>query len=220
MIEQTREEMYRLKFFGMLETLDQRLHEAQSNGWSYSDLLSTLVVDEKHYRAKRSLTKTEINELRNLKFVTDPRNVLIIGPTGVGKTYLATALGNQACQEGFKVLFMGMNMFIEEVAMARATGKFLSLRKRLITTDLLILDDLGIKELPASATQDLYDILEERYQDKSTIITSQLPITNWSEVITDTVALEAIVDRLIHGALKLEMKGESYRKNRGIEKKS
>jgi DNA replication protein DnaC len=98
--------------------------------------------------------------------------------------------------------------------MSRADGTFLNYRERMIKTDILILDDLGIKPLPQSTVQDLYDILEERYQSKSTVITSQLPLKNWREVIDDPVALEAILDRLIHGAIKIELKGESYRKKR------
>ena len=246
MIEQTKAMMSRLKFFGILETLDVRLHEAQSHEWGYSEFLSALITDESRYRnekatvrrirmakfrtdahidridfrAKRSITKAEISELKQLAFITDPRNILLLGPTGVGKSFIATALGNHACREGYKVIFMGMNMFIEETTIARATGKYLNLRKRLISADLLILDDLGIKKLPASAIQDLYDILEERYQGKSTVITSQLPLENWKEVIDDTVALEAILDRLIHGAIKLDITGDSYRKKRGQKKKS
>jgi DNA replication protein DnaC len=137
-----------------------------------------------------------------------------MGPTGVGKTFLATALGNHACRGGFSVTFIGVNMFIEKVQMSRADGTFLNYRERMIKTDILILDDLGIKPLPQSTVQDLYDILEERYQSKSTVITSQLPLKNWREVIDDPVALEAILDRLIHGAIKIELKGESYRKKR------
>lgn len=245
MIEQTREMMTKLRFLGMLETLDLRLHEARSTSWSYADLIGALMTDEKLYRddkaikgrirvarfrtdaclekldltAKRSLTKQQINELKELSFVREPRNVILLGPTGVGKTFLATAIGNHACREGYKTLFMGMNMFIEESSLARASGNFLKFRDKLIKADLLILDDLGIKPLPPTAIQDLYDILEERYQSKSTVITSQLPLENWKEVIEDEVALEAIMDRLIHGSHKIEIKGESYRKKRGNEKK-
>lgn len=150
-----------------------------------------------------------------LQFIKDPRNVLLFGPTGVGKTFLATALGNQACREGYSVLFFGMNFLLEKFVLHRADGTFLRFRDKLTRCDLLILDDLGIKQLPPAAIQDLYDILEERYQSKSTVITSQLPINNWKEVIEDPVALEAIINRLIHGAVTITLEGESYRKKRG-----
>lgn len=241
MIEQTRQMMHQMKFYGMLETLDVRLHEAISHGWGQREFISALITDEKMYRddrntkrrvrlakfrvdasfekldlsAKRSLTSAQVKDLRDLQFIKVPRNVILLGPTGVGKTYLATAIGYQACQQGHKVSFVGMNMFIEHATLSRADGSFFRFRERLIQSDLLILDDLGIKALPAQAIQDLYDILEERYQEKATMITSQLPIENWKEVIDDQVALEAIIDRLIHGAIKIEMRGESYRKNRG-----
>ena len=245
MIEETKQMMNSMKFLGMLKSLDVRLHEANSNDWGHSEFISALVTDEKLYRddqntkrrirvaqfrteaslekidftSKRTLTKAQVSELKNLKFIREPRNLIFMGPTGVGKTYLATALGNLACRDGYTVIFMGMNLFIEKTLMSRAEGSFMRFREKLIKTDLLILDDLGIKKLPVTAVQDLYDILEERYQTKSTMITSQLPITNWKEVIEDQVALEAILDRLIHGAIKIEMKGESYRKKRGVEEK-
>jgi DNA replication protein DnaC len=243
-IEQTREMMSRMKFFGMIETLDLRLHEARTNGWGHGDFISALITDEKLYRddraiktrircakfrtdasfekldltGKRTIAKDQIQQLKSLKFLAEPRNVIILGPTGVGKTFLATAIGNHACREGYRVSFLGMNMFIEETTISRAAGHFLKLREKLVKADLLILDDLGIKPLPPTVAQDLYDILEERYQHKSTIITSQLPLNNWMEVIEDSVVLEAIMDRLIHGVIKVEINGESYRKKRGLKK--
>lgn len=234
-----------MKFYGMLETVDLRLTEATSHGWGHSEFLSALITDEKLHRdnrliktrirvaqfrtnasieqldlnSKRNISKTQVNDLMELGFVKDPRNVLILGPTGVGKTYLATAIGNWACRNGFTVTFSGMNVLIEKLAIARADGTYLKYRDRLVKTDLLILDDLGIKPLPPEFVQDIYDILEERYQSKSTVVTSQLPLNHWKEVIEDAVALEAIIDRLIHGAIKIEMNGESFRKKRGEKKK-
>lgn len=240
MIEQTKQTMVGLKLLGMHECLDIRLTEATSNGWGHTELLTALVTDEKTYRdnkktlqrirqarfrtdacleriettGKRNLTQTQVRDLAQLKFITEPRNVIINGPTGVGKTYLASALGNHACRKGHTCIFTGINELIERITLARADGTFLRLRDRFIKTDLLILDDLGIKKLPPEVVQDLYDILEERYQNKSTVITSQLPLENWKEVIDDPVALEAILDRLIHGAVKLQLQGESMRKKR------
>ena len=112
--------------------------------------------------AKRSLTKSQVENLKILRFLSEPRNVIIMGPTGVGKTFVATAIGNHACRQGHSYIFMDVNMFIEKLQMYRADGTFLKFRDRLIKTDLLILDDLGIKPLPSEAIQGLYDILEER----------------------------------------------------------
>lgn len=246
MIEQTKQLLSKMKLLGMFETVDARLTEATSHGWGHAEFLSALVTDEKLHRdnrqiksrirvaqfrtdasieqldltAKRSVTKTQVNDLMELTFVKAPKNVLILGPTGVGKTYLATALGNWACRHGFTCIFIGINLLIERLAVSRADGSYLKYRDKLVKTDLLILDDLGIKALPPETVQDLYDVLEERYQSKATVVTSQLPLTHWKEVIEDTIALEAILDRLIHGAIKIEMNGESYRKKRGEKKKA
>jgi DNA replication protein DnaC len=238
MIEQTKQILMNLKCHGILSSLETRLTEATTHGWGHGEFLSALVTDEKSYRdhqktirriraaqfrteacferidlaARRNLTRTQVQDLMELRFIRDPRNVLILGPTGVGKTFLATAIGQQACRQGFCSLFVGVNHLIDRIALARADGTFLKYREKLIRADLLILDDLGLKVLPPGMIQDLYDILEERYQSKSTVITSQLPLENWKEVIDDPVALEAILDRLIHGAVTLKMEGESYRK--------
>lgn len=243
MIEQTKNTLAALKCLGMLHSLDLRIAEATSQGWGHGEFLSALITDEKSWRdsqktqrrlraanfridaslerldltAKRNLTKSQVNDLMELGFITAPRNVLIFGPTGVGKTYLASAVGNQACRRGFTVFFTGINMLIEKLTMSRAEGNFFRLREKITRCDLLILDDLGIKRLPPETVQDLYDIMEERYQSKATIITTQLPISNWKEVIEDPVALEAIVDRLIHGAITLNMAGETYRKKRALK---
>lgn len=240
MFEQTKLMLSKMKMYGMLENIDIRLAEATTHGWGHTDLLSAIITDEKVHRdniqvlrrikaakfrtdaclekidttTKRSITFTQIKDLMELRFIADPRNVLIHGPTGVGKTFLATALGNQACRKGFNSIFIGINEFIDKIEVTRADGSFLRLRDKFIKTDLLILDDLGIKKLPPVAVQDLYDILEERFSHKSTIITSQIPLENWKEVIEDSVALEAILDRLIHGAIRINMTGESMRKKR------
>ena len=152
-----------------------------------------------------------------LSFIKDPRKVVIIGPTGVGKTFLATALGNHACRNGYNVTFMGVHMLMERSMVARADGSFLRFRERLARVDPLILDDLGLKKLLPEIVQVLYDILEERYLSKSLIITSQLSIANWKEIIEDPVAYEAIMDRIIHGAVTLTLTRESYRKRRYSE---
>jgi len=229
-----------MRLWGVLDALDRRLTEATTNGWGHLEFLSALLTDEKTHRdnlkiknklraaqfrmqaslehfdttTRRNVSRTQVQDLMAMRWIEEPRNVLLFGPTGVGKTYLATALGNQACHKGYTCLFLGVNIFIEKLKIARLDGTFLRFRDRLVKCDLLILDDLGIKRLPQETTQDFYDIMEERYQSKATIITSQVPIANWSEIIEDPVAMEAIIDRLIHGAITIEMKGDSYRKKR------
>lgn len=241
MLEQTRNQMSEMKLFGMLKSLDLRLQESVSHGWSPSELLSALTTDEKIYRealkisrrlkaanfrtqasfemidytAKRSLNKATVRDLMQLNYIKSaPRNVVIVGPTGVGKTFLSTALGNHACRHGYSTIFVGISVFIEKLLMARTDGTYLRLRDRLIKTDFLIIDDIGLKKLPPQIVQDLHDLLEER-QEKCTLITSQLPLKNWKEIIDDELALDTIVDKLQHGSLHIVISGESYRKKRG-----
>ena len=239
----TNNQLHELRLWGVVKTLPHRLQESQQEKWSYTEFLNGILLDEIRYRdqkssesrlrkarfrtvadfdhfdftLKRSLSKTQLKELRELTFMKSHQNLLLLGPTGVGKTFVATAIGHQACVEGHTVLFEGMNCLIETIKLHRMAGTFLRLRKKLIEVDLLIIDDLGIKPLEGEMVQDLYDLLEERYLKKSTIITSQLPVSNWKEVITDPVVFEAIVDRVAHG-YKIEITGDSYRKRRGVDK--
>jgi DNA replication protein DnaC len=239
MIEQTKAILTELKCFGALQTLDQRLTEAGSHGWGHGEFLSALFTDEKLYRdqnkisrrikaasfrttatleridyqAKRTLTKTLVRDLMALSFLKSPRNVLITGPTGVGKTYLATAIGEYACRSGFNVTFLGLTVFIEKLLLSRSDGSYLRYRDRLIKCDLLIIDDIGLKKIPHEIVIDLHDILEER-QMKCTLITTQLPLKNWKEIISDELALDTIIDKLKHGTLSIILEGETYRNKR------
>lgn len=240
MIDQTKNDMQIMKWYGALNAIDQRLKEAQASGWGFSEFLSALVTDEKLYRdnrtterrlksasfrvaasldhidltAQRSLTRALIQDLRRLPFLrTDKRNLLIEGPTGVGKTHLATAIGEQACREGFSTLFLAWSVLVERWLLTRADGTFLKFRDRLTRADLLIIDDIGLKRLSQDAVQDLHDLLEER-QAKCTIITTQLPLKNWNEIIEDELALDTIVDKLSSGTMNLKIEGPSYRKKR------
>jgi DNA replication protein DnaC len=138
------------------------------------------------------LDKKLVNDLGCTKFVADGLNVLIMGPTGVGKTHLATALGNAVCRKGRSTMFYPINLLMEKLLLARAQGTYLLLLRRLASTDLLIIDDFGIKPLTPPGYQDPYDILDDRAEGKSTIITTQLPPENWSEAIGDPVVCESI----------------------------
>lgn len=245
MLEQTRNQISDMKLFGMLKSLDLRLQESISQGWGPSEFLSAVITDEKTHRelqkinrrlkaasfrtqasfetidytAKRTLTKATVKDLMQLNYIkASPRNVMMVGPTGVGKTFVATALGNHACRHGFTTIFMGISVFIEKLLMARTDGTYLRLRDRLIKTDFLIIDDIGLKKLPPQIVQDLHDLLEER-QEKCTLITSQLPLKNWKEIIDDELALDTVVDKLQHGSLHIDIPGDSYRKKMGQKDK-
>ena len=163
------------------------------------------------YEKVRNFDKKQINEIAQMRFLEDGVNVLIYGATGVGKTYLATAIGNHVCRSGRSVLFMKMNFMLEKMSLARAEGTYLGFLKKIHNVDLLIVDDFGIKVLTDQQFQDFYDVLGERESSKSTSLTTQLPSENWNEVIPDPLVCEAISDRLTANAIKLLIKGPSKR---------
>lgn len=233
-------QMIELRLTGMRETIVTRLKQAKSEDLSQEEFFSMLLQDEYDFRqatrikrlmkrasfrqgasleeidttVPRGLDKKDLRNLHTCQFLLDGTNVIILGPTGVGKTYLATAIGNAACRSGHSTLFYRMNALIEQFALARAKGTYLNLLKRLAGCELLILDDFGIKGLTPEQYQDLYDVIDERGDEKSTIVTTQVPVENWSEVIPDPVTCEAITDRLVSVAKNIVMQGKSYRAKR------
>jgi DNA replication protein DnaC len=239
-------QMIELRLTGMRETYGIRAKQAREQNLTCEDFLGVLMQDEIEFRkgAKikrllrnaalrcpssleeidtkidRGLDKKQLRELATCRFIDDGLNILILGPTGVGKTHTASAIGNAACRQGYSTLFYRMNTLIEQLLLARAKGTYLNLIKRIASCDLLILDDLGIKPLEPQHYQDLYDVVDERGEDKSTIITSQLPVENWNEVIPDPVTCEAITDRLSSMSIRMIMKGSSYRSKRQPKKEA
>jgi hypothetical protein len=138
----------------------------------------------------------------------------IIGPTGVGKTYLACALAHKACREGYAALYFRLPRLLQELALARGDGRYVSLLKTIARADLLVLDDWGLKGFAAEQQHDLLEILEDRHGLRSTLITSQLPTDHWHELITNATVADAICDRLVHNAYRITLKGESMRKTK------
>lgn len=162
----------------------------------------------------RGLDKAQVRQLQTCRWVRDHQNVLVSGPTGVGKSYLACALGQAAVRHGYRVGFRRIPRLFEELALARAEGTYAKLMADLRKRDVLILDDLGLA-LPKSAQKhDLLEVLEDRDGQASTVVTSQLPVKKWYEWLDDATLADAILDRLVHGAYKFELKGESQRKTR------
>lgn len=242
-INQTDQYLMELSLKGVRENLSRRLKEALDNNLDYEGFMNLILFDEVQYRQNarrarllkaagfrtqaslegvtyekvRNFDKKQIQEIAKLRFIDDGTNILIFGATGVGKTYLATAIGNHVCRCGRSVMFVKMNLLLEKLALARAEGTYLNLLKKISVTDLLIVDDFGIKALTEQQFQDFYDVLGERESGKSTILTTQLPAENWNEVIQDPLVCEAISDRLTAQAIKLTVKGPS---KRGERKKS
>lgn len=161
------------------------------------------------FTANRSITKAQIKDLYSLHWLTEARPVLLIDQTGVGKTFLAQALGLHACARG--VLYMTFTTWLENLALARSAGTYLKFRDKCAKPEAIILDDFGMRKLTATEAQDLCELLEKRSIDKSTVFTTQLPLAHWSEVIGDPVISDAIRDRLEHAALTVTITGESYR---------
>jgi DNA replication protein DnaC len=193
---------------------DHQRHVRMERRIKYSRLKQGASFEDFDLKTKRSITKGELREMMSLSWLKDGRPLVLIGQTGVGKTYLAQACGLKACQDGRTVLFLSMTRWLDEHAGARETATTLKFREKIIRPDLLILDDFGMRKLTALEAEDFREVLEERSYGKSTLVTTQLPFDHWSEVIPDPVLSEAIVDRLEQPALIYKITGESYRKTK------
>ena len=163
---------------------------------------------------ERNLTESQLAEVADCSFIRRGDNLLITGLTGCGKSYLACALGNQACTLGLSTLFISMNHFADELTKARLEGTYQKLIKKLGKKDLLILDDFGLQPLTPDARLALLTLLEDRYEEKSVIITSQLPLDRWYDYIAEPTLADTIMDRLINSSEHIELKGETLRQNR------
>jgi len=164
------------------------------------------------YRAQRGLHKDSIAQLLQLDWIRQHRNLLIEGPTGTGKTFLACALGQYSCEQGISVRYYRASRLFESLTIAHGDGSFGKLLTQLAKTELLIIDDWGLQILTQTQRNDLLEIIEDRHGRGATLITSQLPIAHWHEAIGDPTLADAILDRLLHNAHKIKLKGESMRK--------
>jgi len=233
-------ELNAMKIFGMAQALPQRLADPAQADLPHGDFVGLLVADEKTYREnqrlkrllknaklrqnaaledldyqhQRGLSKQTVLELANAQWITAGRNVLLTGPTGVGKSYIACALGNLAARAGLTVLYLRAPRLFEQFQQARGEGSQLRFLARLAKVQLLIIDDFLITPLGEAQRKDLLEIVEDRYAAVATVLTSQCPVKQWHEAIGDPTLADAILDRLVHNAYKIELRGESIRKAR------
>ncbi len=234
----TLDQLKSMKLSGMAQAFEEQLQRADLSDCSFDDRLSFLVerehtvranrqltyrlrraqlklnatVEDLDHRARRGLDKSTLNELARSRFINDHLNVLITGPTGVGKTYIACAIAHSACRNGYSARYVRLPRLLTDITIARGDGTYPKFLSQLAKTDLLILDDWGLATLNGEQRRDLLDILDDRHALRSTIVTSQLPVKQWHETIGDPTLADAILDRLVHNAYTINLKGESLRK--------
>lgn len=174
--------------------------------------LSNASIEDVKTSSERGLDKSALRQLSSLEWIGHRMNVLISGATGVGKSHLACALGQLGCRRGHKVFYKRLPRLLEELALAKADGSYAKTLLRLAKYDVLIIDDFGLGTLQTGQRHDLLEVMEDRYDTRSTIVTSQLPVSKWHEWIGDPTLADAMLDRMVHNAYKIELKGPSQRK--------
>ncbi len=235
----TIEALKQLKLTGMLKALQEQQENSDLQSMTFEERFGLLVERERieqenrlmvrrlqraklgqttafediDLRTSRGLEKSVIAALASCQWIRSHQNLLITGPTGVGKTYLGCAMGNKACREGLSVLYQRATRLFYELGVARGEGRYLRVLKAIGQVELLIIDDWGLAPLKDEQRRDLLEILEERTTRKATMVISQIPIANWHDLIGDATLADWILDRLVHNAHKINMKGDSMRRN-------
>ena len=174
----------------------------------------TAAVEDIDYRHPRGLDKAQLTSLASCRWIQDHDNLILTGKTGTGKSYIACALGQKACREGYTAVYLRLPRLCQELAVARGDGRYGKLLATYAKTDLLILDDWGITPLNAEQRRDLLEILDDRYAARSTLVAGQLPVERWHDYLEDPTIADAILDRLIHNAHRITLRGESMRKKK------
>jgi DNA replication protein DnaC len=187
---------------------------------SNAKLRQAASIENVDYRTARGLDRSLFQNLATSQWIRDCNHLVIVGPTGTGKSWLACALGNKACRDGFSVLYKRVPRLFADLAQARGEGRLSRLIAALERVHLLILDDWGPEPLTADQRRDLLEIVDDRYDKGSLLITSQVPVAQWHDVIADPTLGDAILDRIIHNAHRIELKGDSLRRRAGEKKKS
>ncbi|MCT3650073.1 ATP-binding protein [Elizabethkingia anophelis] len=175
-------------------------------------------IEEITASSSRNIDKNMIGRLSTCDFISQKQNILITGSTGVGKSFIATAIGYKACTMGYKVMYFSINKLFSKLKMAKADGSYLKEIDRIEKQDLIILDDFGLQSLDNLKRQDFMEIIEDMHGKRSTIIASQLPVSAWHEVIAEQTIADAILDRMVHNSLRIDLTGESMRRKKADQK--
>jgi DNA replication protein DnaC len=195
-----------------------RQNQALARRLTAAKLRGNACVEDIDYRAARGLDKTVMRVLaQQSSWVRNHDNIFVLGPTGVGKSFVACALAQKACRDAYSALYTGAAALFRDLAIARADGSLRLLLARFSRIDVLVVDDWAMAPLSETERRDFWEICEDRYQRRSLILTSQLPVTRWHEQIGDPTVADGILDRLVHNAHRIEMRGDSMRKKRGTE---
>lgn len=242
LVEQTLEKLEEMRLHGMSKALRQWLEIPKEKDIAPADLIGLLAdaewlyrenrkldlrlrnaklkqsacVEDIDYSHARGLSKSVMMDLASSRWAHSKQNIILTGPTGVGKSYVACALGQKACRDGFTVVYRRATRLFDELAQARGDGTYPHLLRRLAKAQILILDDFGIEALGATQRKELLEVLDDRYKVSSTIVTSQLEPKDWHSVIGDATLADAICDRLVHNAHRLKLGGDSIRKAEGL----
>jgi DNA replication protein DnaC len=229
-----------MRFTGMARALEEQMQMPEIDSLSFEERLGLLIdremterenrrlatrlkkaklrqnaaIEDVDYRHPRGLDRSLMAKLSSCQWISQHLNVLITGPTGCGKTYIACALANKACREGYSAHYTRLPRLLQELHIAKADGRYGKLLVTFAKTDLLIFDDWALTKLTDEQRHDLLEILEDRHGLRSTVVAAQLPVDKWHEIIGDPTLADAILDRLIHNAYKINLKGESMRKRK------
>jgi len=242
MNEDSMQKMRQLKFYGMYHAFKACLENGRTSKYTADELISFLInsewddrnnrrierhvrnakfrykanIEQLYFDTDRSLDKNQLMRFAECHFINKAENILITGSTGIGKSYIASAIGNQACSLGYKVLYASSDKLFSRLKMAKADGSYIKEIARIEKQDLLIIDDFGMQPFDNGSRGALMEIIEDRHGKRSSIITSQLPVKKWHDTIGEKTVADAILDRIVHDAHRIELAGESLRKRKAV----